>query len=181
MGYAWRRGCHSPSWRCGCATCPAQLILRAGVRPTWVKALLHLEPAAATLVGAANLLGGVAVLLLFAPSSSRLRGKPLAQVLLVRMMAAQPASRPFLKTLSWGQLGWRVGVACCGDVGVGGAAGWVDGGMCPSAVVFFGVASVAVHYQNLPWLPWWCGELCASGVVSVHLCSMMPQGASPTC
>ena len=44
---------------------------------------------------------------------------------------------------------WLTCGCCGGDVCGGGAAGWADGGMCSSVVVFFSVVSVAVHAQDL--------------------------------
>ena len=86
-----------------------------------------------------------------------------------------------LEGIILGSTGLTCGWCLLRDVGGGRAAGWVDGGMCLFMVVFFGVVPVAVHAQDIPWLPLWCGELRALGVISVHFCSMMSQDASPTC
>lgn len=97
------RGCHG--LLCGGARLhPLYLPMRSvGDLLTWVKPLLWPEPAVATLVRAAKLLGGIVVMV--ALSSTRLRGKPLFQVCSEWTMAAHTALHPFLKALFGGRLG----------------------------------------------------------------------------
>ena len=128
---------------------PLSTGLRECVRSTWAKALLQLEPAAATPVGAANLLRGIVVfvvctLLVETPGETPSPGPP------IRMMAAQPASLPFLKASSLGSI-WLLCGYCllpecwwwwCGQLGADGGVfllhvflfGCLSCGLCPAAM-----------------------------------------------
>uniref|UniRef100_A0A8R7NZE7 Uncharacterized protein n=1 Tax=Triticum urartu TaxID=4572 RepID=A0A8R7NZE7_TRIUA len=153
-----RWGGHGPLWWCRSANHLTQPIFGSVSDQLWAKALLHLEPAAATPVGAANLLGGVVVFVVWTLHVETL-GKTPSLGPPVRMMAAQPASRPFLKASSLGSI-WLLCGSCflkecwwwwCGRLGstvVCVAAALFS--MCSSSVVFPGFGHVVVHVQVPP-------------------------------
>lgn len=113
----------------------------------------------------------------------------------------------FLKASLWSRRAWRVNGGLRRAVGraaallpfCGGAADlgstvvvrWCSLGFGGGAFGAVGRPSVSPRegvsplllcmLKTLTWLPLCCGELRALGDVSVHLCSLMAQDASPTC
>jgi hypothetical protein len=175
------RGCHGHCFMVMQVRGLPQIICSLGVCMfNSTKAMLCSEPTTVTLVGATNLLGGV-VEMLISPPFARLRRKLCFQVYLEPMMAAQPCVAPLFEGIieKLARLFCLVG----GDVGGGGATS------LGSTVVCVGVWQQ--HCSGRPYccggsrsshgLPLCCGELRTLGVVSVHLCSMTTQEASPTC